>query len=111
MDLVAKQLYAAGTILAATDPTLATSECRGCAIGRTGAGIYTVTINPGVAGPSGWPSAKELLVKVQARTATIIAQAVRTSNTVITINTTDAATGAATEADLDFEIAGLETAT
>ena len=105
------QTLAAGTILAATDPTLAGSEVRGCAIAKTGVGVYTVTKAPGLPGQSIWPVAKELLATITPRTATCIPQLVRTSDTVLTINTTDAATGAATECDLSFKIEQLVIAT
>lgn len=104
------QTLAAGTILAASDNTLATSEVRGCAIARTGAGVYTLTKAPGLPGQSIWPVAKELVHAIGVRTLTITTlDLVRTSDTVLTINSQ--AGGVATDCDLSFEIKQLVTAT
>lgn len=106
------QQLAGGTILAATDNTLATSEVRGCAIARTGAGVYTITKAPGLPGQSIWPVAKELIVKTQSRTALSSISVARTSDTVLTVScVTIAAGNAALETDLSFSVEQLITAT
>ena len=111
-DLIPKQILASGTILAASDNTLASSKQAGCVAARTGAGVYTLTKDPGVPGPTQWPAANQLLVKTQSRTALAIITAVRTSNTVLTLNCVTVAAGnAALETDLSFEVADLEAAT
>ena len=99
IDVVEVQDVAAAVVTGATGVAL---RARGCATARTGAGVYTITVNPNnLAGPD-LPRAESVSkVQVIGTTDELTAELVHTSNTVKTITIRDSA-GA--DADGDFNV-------
>jgi len=84
-------LAATGLVTGATG---AATGAKGCAVARTGAGVYTLTapaLNP-------WPANTGAHVSISVQTNDGISRWARTSDTVITVTTEDAA-GAALDVD------------
>jgi hypothetical protein len=97
------QDIASGTVTGGTGVAL---RARGCATARTGAGVYTITINPNnLAGPE--LDFTESISKINSVGATpLTADLVHTSDTVKTVTMRNDA-GVATDGDFSFRLGRL----